>query len=314
MQAFAGRFCSVPGAKCWPAGWSSSCSARKASRRSTTRPVASRTTVIESRNGMVRRRQVGQITEPADERLRVAHADADVDLSGERRLREPPARLRQLRDGRAAPPPPPRRRGRVEADLPDLGRMPIDVRVQLAAASERVDHERLAARREEELGQVHVPEALGRPPDRLTRLDDVTGADGGLYVPVAEVADAGQPDPAGSRRLAHAPALDREHAVRPARRRAPLTPVVADGDVDSGVVDRAAPRVRARIEEGAPDRMLALERQHRPAAPRVVVGLEGFELPRDGHGGTIAGRVGKDAACESRSSAQESRASSSRTS
>jgi hypothetical protein len=69
------------------------------------------------------------------------------------------------------------------------------------------------------------------------------------------------------------PAFDRVDAVRPAGRCAALGPVVADGDVDAGVVDGTELRVRPRIEEGAADRVLAVVRPDRPAAKRVVVAL-----------------------------------------
>ena len=79
MQPAAGRFCSVPGAKCRLAGWSSICSARNASRRRTIRARRE----IEDRHReperVVRRGEPRQVLEPADERLRVAHADAHVD-------------------------------------------------------------------------------------------------------------------------------------------------------------------------------------------------------------------------------------------
>ncbi len=75
-------------------------------------------------------------------------------------------------------------------------------------------------------------------------------------------------------RLVHAASLDRVDAMRPPGRRALLRPVIAHRHVDALVVDGAAPTVGPRIEEGAANWMLALERQHRPSAPRVVVRLQ----------------------------------------
>jgi hypothetical protein len=47
------------------------------------------------------------------------------------------------------------------------------------------------------------------------------------------------------------------------------------------VVDGATPRVGPRIEEGAADRVLPVEREDRPASPVVVPRLADVELPRN---------------------------------
>jgi hypothetical protein len=93
-------------------------------------------------------------------------------------------------------------------------------------------------------------------------------------VAVTEMPDASEPTDAAGCRLVYATPLDRVDAMRPPRWRAPLRPVVAHRHVDALVVDRAAATVGSRIEERAADRMLALEREHRPSFPSVVVALE----------------------------------------
>ena len=77
----------------------------------------------------------------------------------------------------------------------------------------------------------------------------------------------------------HAAALDRIHAVRSPARRAALGPVVAHRHVDALVVDGSPFAIGARIEERSPDRMLPVQRQHRPSSVGVVVALEGLEPP-----------------------------------
>ena len=68
-------------------------------------------------------------------------------------------------------------------------------------------------------------------------------------------------------------ALDREDAVRPAAGAPGSGRSSADGDVDSGVVDRAELRVRPRVEECPAHGMLLMLGRHRPAAKVVVVAL-----------------------------------------
>jgi hypothetical protein len=86
--------------------------------------------------------------------------------------------------------------------------------------------------------------------------------------------DASEPTDAAGCRLVYATPLDRVDAMRPPAWRAPLRAVVAHRHVDALVVDGTAATVGSRIQERAADRMLALERQHRPSAPRVVVRLQ----------------------------------------
>ena len=168
----------------------------------------------------------------------------------------------------------------MEADLPDRRRSPIDVRVELSFAPERIhDEPRLTG--EEELAEVHVPVAGARPPDVLARRDGLTGLDERIDVPVAEVTDVHEAPYTGRRGEEHGAALDRVHAMRASARRAALGPIVPDRDVHAVVVDRAALRVGPGVEKGAADRMLPLARAHRPASPGVVVGLRKLELPGD---------------------------------
>ncbi len=150
----------------------------------------------------------------------------------------------------------------------------IHVRAELPAAPKRVDDEPPAVPGEDELTEVDVPVALPRPADVLACTNGLAGLDERVDMAVTEMPDAGEPADAAGCRLVYAAPLDRVDAMRPPGRRAPLRPVVAHRHVDALVVDRAAPAVGPRIEERAADRMLPLERQHRPAAPRVVVALE----------------------------------------
>ena len=75
--------------------------------------------------------------------------------------------VRKARDARLRPPCPARSRRRVEANLADLGRRPVDERMQLPSRAERVDDDRRTGR-EDELAQVDVPPALPRPADVLS--------------------------------------------------------------------------------------------------------------------------------------------------
>ncbi len=223
---------------------------------------------------------VRKVGEPADERLRVAGAHADVDAPEEPVSRDPLPGRRQARDARQRSSSPLRARRRVEADLADDGPRRVHERVELPAGAQRVHAHRVSGR-EDVLRQVHVPVVLARPADVLTRRHDLAGRDDGIDVPVAEVADAREAPPARRCREVHGPALDREHAMRAVRRMPGLGTVVPDGDVDAVVVDRAELRIRSRIEERAADRMLPVVRAHRPPAPGVVVPLDEVELPRN---------------------------------
>src|SRR5688572_16383664 len=124
-----------------------------------------------------------------------------------------------------------------------------------------------------------VPVALARPADVLTRRHVLAGLHDRVDVPVSEVADAREATRATRSREEHGAALDGEHSVRPAGRRTLLGPVVAHGDVDPVVIDRAELGVWSRVQERAANRMLAVERLDRPASPRVVVDLRDVQLP-----------------------------------
>ena len=155
----------------------------------------------------------------------------------------------------------------------DDGRRGVDVGLELSAGPKRVDQQAPAVAGEEELGQVNVPGALGRPADELAGLHSVALLHARVDVAVAEVADADVPAHAFRGRLLDDAALDREDAVCPAGGSARLGLVVPDGDVDSRVVDRAQIRVGPRVEKRAADGMLLMLGRHRPAAEVVVVAL-----------------------------------------
>src|SRR5215211_9161052 len=91
---------------------------------------------------------------------------------------------------------------------------------------------------------------------------------------VTEVPDAGEPANATGCRLVHAAPLDRVDAMRPPGRRALLRAIIAHRHVNALMENRAAATVGPRVEEGAANWVLPLERQHRPAAPAIVVALE----------------------------------------
>src|SRR5215210_5932312 len=99
---------------------------------------------------MMRRCQMRKLAEPADEALRVAHPNANVHPARQRGLVQSPAGARQQRNGRARTSSPTWRHRSVEADLVDAGRCGVAVRVQLAAAAERIDDEPAAVTGEDE--------------------------------------------------------------------------------------------------------------------------------------------------------------------
>ena len=166
----------------------------------------------------------------------------------------------------------------MEANLADVRRGGVDVRIELPARAKRVDGH-LPARREDELAQVDVPVPLARPADVRARGNDLSRQDDGVDVPVAEVADMCEAARAVRRREVHGPTLDGEDTMRSAIRRAGLRAVVAHRDVDAVVIDRAELGIGSRIEERPANRVLLVERPHGPASPRVVVHLGEVELP-----------------------------------
>ena len=155
----------------------------------------------------------------------------------------------------------------------DDRRRGVRVGLELAAGPKRVQQHLAAVAGEVELGQVDVPGALRRPADELPGAHPVAALDARIDVPVAEVADADGAADAGRGRRVDDAALDREDAVRPAAGSALIRPVVADGDVDAGVVDRAERRIRPRVEERPAHRMLLMLGRDRPATEVVVVAL-----------------------------------------
>ena len=223
--------------------------------------------------GMVRCGQVRELLEPADERLRIAHADADVDATEERIAVEAPTRRRQTGDARVRASSPGRRRRRVEANLPDRGSRPIHVWVRASrhGRSGLTRIRRLAG--EDELAQVDVPVARTRPADVLARRDRLTGR--------------GRPCRCGRTRSGR---CARSRARRAASRRTPARPrsrtrgayAPAARRAPAGRRGRRCPRPRGRraalgirtgVEKRAADRMLSVARADRPAAVRVVVRL-----------------------------------------
>ena len=105
---------------------------------------------------VVRRSQVVDLLEPADERLGIAAPDTDVDLAGEAGAIEPPPCLREECDVRG-PAAPTGRGGRVEADVVHDRLHAVDVRVDLSALPKRVHDQAPPVDREDELAEVDVP-------------------------------------------------------------------------------------------------------------------------------------------------------------
>ena len=229
---------------------------------------------------MVRRRQLRNVAEPANERLRIAGPHANVDAARKMVSVEPAPALRKPSDVRRGPPPTGRRR-RVEADFVNDRFGPIDVGPEFPATAERVDDQASSIAGEDELAQMDMPIATARPTDQFAPANRLAGLDQRVDMPVPKVADAREPTDPPRGCLVDASALDRINTMRPPGRRAALRPVIAYGDVDTLVVDRATPSVRPWIEERPADRMLSLKRQHRPSSPRVVVGLKRLESARD---------------------------------
>ena len=229
---------------------------------------------------MVGSGEPGKIAKPADERLRIAHAHAYVDPAEEGFARQPLPGVRQTRDAGRGPPSPRGACGHMEANLPNLGRRSVDERVELSSGPERI-HEDRVSRREDELAQMHMPVARARPPDVLTRHDRFARLHDRIDVPVAKVTDAGEAARTRRCRQEHRSTFDCVDAVGSPGGGTSLGSVVADGDVDSVVVDRTTLGVRPRIEKRASNRMLAVEGSHGPPAPRVVVDLLDIELSGD---------------------------------
>src|SRR4030095_16272356 len=174
---------------------------------------------------MVRRGQLRNLTKPADERLRVARAHANIDTARESVFVEPPTRRGETGDVRRAPAPA-RRRGRVEADLVHDRLRAIDVRAQLPPTTKRIDNEPPSVAREDELTQMEVPVASARPPDQLAGTNRLAGLDERVDVAVPEVPAARETADATGCRLMYAASLDRVDAMRPSGRRSLLGPVV----------------------------------------------------------------------------------------
>ena len=122
-------------------------------------------------------------------------------------------------------------------------------------------------------GQVEMPPAAARPADVLPGAHALAGGHQRVDMPVAEVADADVAADAMWCCLLDDAAFDRVDPMRATLGRAPFGPVVADRDVDAGVVDGAERGVWPRVEEGAADRVLPVVRSHGPAAEGVVVAL-----------------------------------------
>ena len=277
MHSFAGRFWSVPGAKCWPAGVSTERSARKTSASWTTSPPGSSTTATARRNGWWGAASHGSSSnQPMN----------DCGSSTCTRTSTTPERLalfsRVPACGSSATfasaPRPVRLRRRVVADLVDLGRRLVDVRPELPARPQRVDEDPVAAGRKDPFADVDVPGVAAPPADEVARVDLVPDPDERVDVLVAEVADVDEPPVSVRRRADDLAALDRVDAVSPARRRARLGTVVAHCDVDAVVVDRAQLRIRAGVHERAADRVRLVHGRDRPATVGVVVRLGRLEF------------------------------------
>ena len=122
-------------------------------------------------------------------------------------------------------------------------------------------------------GQMQMPPAAAGPPDVLPGSHALAGGDQRVHVPVAEMADANVATDAARGCLLDDAALDRVDPMGAALGRAAFGPVIADRDVDAGVVDGPERRVGPRVEEGAADRVLPVVRSHGPPAEGVVVAL-----------------------------------------
>jgi hypothetical protein len=112
---------------------------------------------------------------------------------------------------------------------------------------------------------MHVPGRQPGPANHLPGDDALSRPDGRIHVAVAEVTEVNVPANPGWSRLRHDAPFDRVDPVRPAAGGAALRLIVADGDIDALVIDRAVLVVRARVEKRAPDRMLPANRSDRPA-------------------------------------------------
>ncbi len=162
-----------------------------------------------------------QLAKPADERLRVTYANTYVDPAEQPVPVEPLSLVRKAGDTRLRPSRPGGSRGRVKANLADLGRSSVDEGLQLPSRTERVDDER-GARREDELAQVDVPPSLPRPADVLTGRDDLAGRDHRIDMAVAEVSDSNGSAASSRGRERDRTPFDRVHPMCPSGRRASL--------------------------------------------------------------------------------------------
>jgi len=213
----------------------------------------------------------GNVVEPADERLWVADARSDVDQASEARSIQPTTGGRE--QGEAPLSPAPFGLGRdVEAHVVDHGCRGVPERLQLSLGPEWV-YEQALVLGEEPFRQMDVPPAAAGPTDVLPGFHALSGGHQRIHVPVAEVADTDVAADAAWRRLLDNAAFDRVDPMSSARGRATFGPVVANRDVNAGVVDGPKQRVGPRVEKGASDRVLAVVRSHRPALERVVVAL-----------------------------------------
>ena len=123
-----------------------------------------------------------------------------------------------------------------------------------------------------------VPGRQPGPANHLPGEDPLSGSHGRIDVPVAEMAEVNvAANPTWRRFLDHA-SLDRIDPMRTRARGATLGLFVVDSDVDSLVVDRAVLVVGARVEEGAPNRVLAPNGCDRPAEVAIVVALSSCQF------------------------------------
>ena len=123
-----------------------------------------------------------------------------------------------------------------------------------------------------------VPGRQPGPADHLPGEDPLSGPHTRIDVPVAEMTEVDVTANPGRGRFLDYASLDRVDPVGARAGGTPLGLLVVDGDVDSLVVDGAVSVVGARVEEGAANRVLALNWRDRPAEVVVIVALSSCQF------------------------------------